>query len=185
MKKATPEVKVDNGLSDADFGQLLEEIDQAEQAPEPGTMRTKDIIHRGDDDLPISIVTGALKSAGYVYVWDTRTFERSVVNRNQLLDVLKKRRDDGSKVFTTRKPAQKPHRGEYKCMLHPDNPNRAAYDAMGLPVCRKEGINSPYQQLRHMQMKHPSELKAIEDMEKRKDDELERKFKEALIAKAG
>jgi hypothetical protein len=163
---------------------LIEEMQKAEAAPEPGTLNMKDIIHRGDEDLPASIVANALQSAGWVYIYDSKTFERSICNRNMLHDVLNKKREDGSRVFTTAKPKGKPTRGTHKCLLHPDQPQRKEYDALGLAVCKKSNLTSPYQVRRHMMMKHPAEWAAIQEMKKDADDKIDRAFKEKVLAKA-
>ncbi|MDO8706413.1 MAG: hypothetical protein Q7J84_15850, partial [Sulfuricaulis sp.] len=114
---------------------LIEEMMEAEKAPEPGTLHIKDILHRGDEDVPVPIVLGALESAGYAFLYDTKSGERSLTNRNMLQAQLKKTREDGSRVFTTRVPRDakgkliEPKRGAVKCLLHADGPNRAEYDA--------------------------------------------------------
>jgi len=104
-----------------------------------------------------------MKSAGYVYVYDTRTNERSVCNRNMLAKMLRKKRPDGSIVFTTAKPKTPPARGTLKCMLHPDSPNRKHYDEMGLATCRKSNLTSPYQVRRHMEKRHKMEWATIKE----------------------
>jgi len=164
---------------------LLEQMAEAENAPEPGTMSMKEIIHRGDEDVPASVVADALTSAGWVYIYDTKTGDRSICNRNMLPDVLKKKREDGSQVFTCRKPGLEPKRGTYKCLLHPDQPQRKDYDELGLAVCKKSNLTSPYQVRRHMLMKHPSEWAAIQEMKQQESDALDRAFKEKVLAGAG
>jgi hypothetical protein len=164
--------------------ELLEQMAEAENAPEPGTMSMKEIIHRGDEDVPASVVADALTSAGWVYIYDTKTGDRSICNRNMLPDVLKKRREDGSQVFSCRKPGVEPKMGTHKCYLHPDQPERPEYDKLGLAVCRKANLTSPYQVRRHMMMKHPAEWAAIQEMKKDSDDALERAFKEKVLASA-
>jgi hypothetical protein len=158
---------------------------QAEAAPEPGTLKVKEILHRGDEELPAPMVAGALQSAGYVYIYDSRTGERSLTNRNMLPTQLQKKRDDGTPVFTVVKPQAQPARGTLKCLLHPDQPERAQYDALGLPVCLKSNLTSPYQVEQHMRHRHPTEWATIEEERKRKEKEEDREFQRSLLAAAG
>lgn len=162
---------------------LIEEtVLEAEQAAEPGTMTKGQTI---EGDVPMT--TMDLKSAGYVYVYDTRTGERSICNRNMLTAQLKKKRPDGSNVFTTANPGIEVKRGTYKCMLHPDGPNRAHYDELGLAVCRKANLTSPFQVKRHMQKRHHVEWETLEeerkDMEKQEDREFQRRMLEGRSEK--
>jgi len=167
---------------DLERDKLLEELTRdAEPAPEPGTLHIKDIIHRGDEDLPAPMVAQALESACWVFVYDTKTGERSIINRNMLAAQLDKRREDGSRIFTTVKPATPPARGTFKCLLHPTSPNRALYDRMGLPVCKKSNLTSEFQVMRHMQTRHRIEWQTIENERTRQEKNQEREFQQQLL----
>ena len=164
-----------------DNKKLIEEmINEAEKAAEPGELAKGQVINQGDSDMPAPMVAMKPQSAGYVYVYDTRTRERSLCNRNMLVQILKKKRPDGSTVFTTVKPSIAPKRGSLKCLLHQDNPNRQHYDELGLPVCMKANLTSPYQVRRHMEKRHQMEWKTIEqeriDAERLEDRELQRQL---------
>lgn len=165
--------------------QLIEEMMRdAEKAAEPGDIIKNRVIHKGDDEAPSPMVAMKVESAGWVYIYDTRTFERSLTNRNMLPGQLKKKRLDGSLVFTTIKPTHLPKRGGLKCMLHADNTNRGKYDEMGLAVCEKCNLTSDYQVKRHMMKRHPAEWETIEDARKdleRRDDMAERKALRATL----
>lgn len=169
-------------------GLIEEMINKAEQAKEPGEIATQQVIHKGDKEVPSPMVATRMESAGYVYIYDTRTGERSVTNRNMLPTQLKKKREDGSSVFTTVKPGITPRRGNLKCMLHPDEPNRKHYDDLGLPVCRKANLTSPYQVRRHMEKRHPMEWQTIEqeriDAEKKEDKEFQRQLIGKVVGEA-
>ena len=119
-----------------------------------------------------------VSSAGYVYIWDTRTFEKIPVLYYMLSAKLRQRRPDGSYRFTTKKPDGEPWRGTIKCLLHSDGPDRKLYDSLGFRVCSKANITNPYQRTRHMQMKHGKEFAAIElsrqEKERLEDRELQR-----------
>lgn len=159
---------------------LIEELlSKAQKAKEPGTM--DNVIFEGSEDQPAPMILSELKSAGYVYVWDNRTGERSVVNRNMLQKQLEKKRSDGSRVFTTIKPKIEPKRGTLKCWLHEDDPNREHYNELGLPVCRKSNLTSPFMVKRHMQKRHKDEYAAIEEERKERERLDELQFRRSLM----
>ena len=88
-------------MTDADIAKYNEAAIgslQASPADEPGTLPRDQIIHRGDAELPVPMVASAMESAGYTYIWDTQSFERSITNNNMLPTQLRKRRTDGSLV---------------------------------------------------------------------------------------
>ena len=72
----------------------------AEEAAEPGDIKPGSVINASAD---MTMSASELQSAGYVYVYDTRTADRSVINRNMLQQQLEKRREDGSFVLSCRK----------------------------------------------------------------------------------
>ena len=152
-----------------------------EQMRDAEVVGESQVIVETDKELGVEMSPTQLKSAGYVYIYDTVTHERSLCNRNVLLHNLQKKRPDGSIVFTTVKPKVGPKRGHLKCMLHPDEPNRYHYDDLGLAVCRKENLTSPYQVKRHMTKRHKDEYAAIKEEEERAEKEKERKLRESLI----
>lgn len=139
------------------------------------------IIVEADKELDVEMSPTQLKSAGYVYIYDTVTRERSLCNRNMLMHNLRKKRSDGSNVFTTVKPAVGPKRGHLKCMLHPDEPGRYHYDDLGLAVCGKSNLTSPYQVKRHMMKRHKVEYATIREEIDTAEKEKDRKLREALI----
>jgi hypothetical protein len=158
----------------------MEQIEEQIRDAEP----VKESEVRLDNTEPLTEMTPVkMQSAGYVYIYDTRTGERSVCNRNMLPAHLGKRRADGSIVFTTRKPQISPKRGTLKCILHPSNPNRGHYDELGLPTCPKATLASPYQVSRHMQKRHKMEWATIEAERVAKEKEEEREFRQNLMGK--
>ena len=149
------------------------EVPTITEAPEPGLSEITDV-NQG------SIV----ESAGYVYIWDTQTGKSSVCNRNMLTSTLGKLRKDGTRFFTTIKPNFEPHGGQHKCLLHESDENRAEYDELGLAVCTKDNLDSPYQVTRHMQTRHPQEAATIEDINATAQREEDREFQRVLIQAA-
>ncbi len=162
-------------------------VAEAEAVKEPGEIGKGGVIHRGDDEVPSPMIMSELKSAGHTYLYNTRTGDRSVVNLNMLRRKLQLKRADGRPVYTTVKPGITPTLGEYKCLLHKDDPNRKHYDEIGLAVCPKSTLNSPYQVRRHMMKKHKMEWDAIEqertDKEKKEDREFQKTLMNRVVGK--
>ena len=165
------------------ISEILEELatnpgsDSITEAPEPGVNAMRNEINTTFPDSTI-------QSAGYVYIWDTQTGKQSVCNRNMLTSTLGKLRKDGSRFFTTIKPDFEPQGGTFKCTLHADNENRELYDSLGLAVCTKDDLDSPYQVTRHMSTRHPQEAETINDLDATAQREEDREFQRLLLQAA-
>lgn len=161
---------------------LIEEmLRDAKKVELPSELTKNPIIHRGDDSLEAPMVVKEVSGSGYVYVWDTRTFERTPVLYYMLGKVLRRRRQDGSYRFTTRDPGKKPERGTIKCLLHPDSPDRKHYDELGFRICKKSNITNDYQLKQHMKKKHKEEWAAIEAEQKERERQEDRQLQQALL----
>jgi len=162
----------------------VELMEEAEAAPEPGSFNRSQVIHSPSNASPVDVQVASLESAGYVYVYDTENGERSVVNRNMLETQLSKLRPDGTRFFTTVKPAFEPVKGTLKCLLHKDDPDRGQYDIWGFPTCNKSNLVSEFQVNRHVQIRHRMEWQTIYDERERKEKEEERAFQRQLLGLA-
>jgi hypothetical protein len=162
----------------------VELIEEAEAAPEPGNFDRRQVIHSASDAFPVDVQVASLESAGYVYVYDNETGERSVINRNMLETQLSKLRPDGTRFFTTVKPAFEPQRGTLKCLLHPDDSSRGLYDSWGFPTCNKSNLISEFQVNRHVQIRHRMEWQTIYEERERQEKEEERAFQRQLLGLA-
>ncbi len=171
------------GREDDEATILEEMLAEARSAGEPG-IGVADVVHAGDAEVPTPMVVSSMESAGYVYLYDTKTGDQSKTNRNMLLQQLNKKRPDGTRFFTLRDPGFRPPQGKFKCLLHPDQPERAAYDEMGMPVCTKGNLTSRFQVQRHMQSKHKSEWMTIEGERLEDDKTEERNFRRGLMEMA-
>ena len=147
------------------------------EAPEPGVNTIR-------NEIASAFPDSTIESAGYVYIWDTQTGKQSVCNRNMLQSTLGKLRKDGTRFFTTIKPDFEPHGGTFKCTLHADNENRELYDSLGLAVCTKDDLDSPYQVTRHMSTRHPQEAETINDLDATAQREEDREFQRLLLQAA-
>lgn len=151
---------------------------------EPGTTKRGEVVHRGNAEQPAPMAVSSIASAGYMEMWDTRTGEKSLTNRNMWPIQAQKRREDGSKVFTRHDPHITLKRGTLKCLLHQDNARRAEFDAMGLPVCNVDNIPSEYEVTQHMTHRHSGAWKAIQDKEERERRDEDRQYMRAIYESA-
>lgn len=168
--------------NDSLIAQLMGEL---EEAPEPGSAKIGAVEHRGNDEIPMPVVQTQLSSAGYVYIYDRYTGDRSVTNRNMLPTQLRKRYIDGPHkgelVFVKDDPKIVSKRNRLKCRLHADDEDRAEWDEMGFPVCTKSNLVSRYHQARHMQSKHRDEWAAIQELAYQRESEDDKEFKRTLM----
>ncbi len=180
MEKGRNNLPTDTTTKDAD---IIAEVQNAIRR-EDANVKAGDVIHRGDGEVPAPMFHVRKQGPGYTDIYDTLTGEKSVTDINMLPTQLRKRRPDGSKVFTTHDPGIKVIRGTIKCLLHKDGPNRKVYNEMGLPECNAANIPSPHQLSLHMQHKHKTAWQTIEAerlaVEKAEDREMQR----ALLAAA-
>lgn len=143
-----------------------------------GELTRNPIIHKGDKELEAPMVVNTISSAGYVWIWETDTYEKVPCLYYMLPSKLRSKRKDGSYRFTTIDPGIKPTRGTIKCMLHEKHPNRPHYKEIGFRTCPKTTITSQYQLEQHMKKRHPQEWAAITkektDMEREEDRALQR-----------
>ena len=157
---------------------IEEMMRDAEMADEPGDLKAGKVISATAD---MTMSTSELQSAGYVYVYDTRTANRSIVNRNMLQQQLEKRREDGSFTFSTRQPEGiAPVRGTLKCFLHEDDPNRKKYDQMALVRCKKSNFFTEMDRERHLKTRHPRAFATLENERTRDERDAERLERIAL-----
>jgi hypothetical protein len=160
--------------------ELMQEVEEAE---EPGNLREGQVLHRSNDDMPLGVQVASVESAGHVFIYNTKTGDRSKTNRNMLEDQLRKVfPEDGTRVYTTVKPPFEPPRGTYHCLLHADNAERAHYDQMGLATCTKDDLASEYQVQRHMERRHRMEWATIGEERDRAEKDEERRFQRTLMA---
>ena len=146
----------------------------------PSELKANPVVHRGDEILDAPMTVKELSSAGYVYVWDSRTFERAPVLYYMLPSILRGRREDGSFIWTTNDPKKLPKRGTMKCLLHKDSPQRKEWDKMGLRTCKKSNIINAFEVKQHMTKKHPKEWQAIEDQRKERERQEDRAYQRDL-----
>lgn len=154
----------------------LVEAGGSDLAPEPMGLVMHEIVHPGNADVPVPIVVSTLVSAGHVYIYDTRTGDRSLANMNMLPAQLKKVRPDGSRVFTIAKPSVAPIVGHIRCLLHELAVDRLKYTALGFATCLKDNLISEFHLERHMARTHRAEWAAIKDSRDKAEKAEDRAF---------
>ncbi len=175
-------------MEDTAVTSRIEEIlRDTNKADEPGMETMGDVIQKGNDSTPEIGGMRIIGSAGYTNVYDTLTGIPSKINNNNLKQVLLKKRDNETYVFELKQRVT-PKIGIYRCLLHADDPNREHYDLLGLAVCPKGNLASPFQVRRHMMKKHKVEWESIEqeriDAEKKEDREFQRQLMGKAMEKA-
>jgi hypothetical protein len=180
--------------NDALEEQSVEELMYAaEEAIVDNDASAGDLVHKPSGDAPFGMRVDEVLSAGHVWVYDIRNGDRSRINKNNLQVQLGKRDPEtGKRVFTTDKnyPGMpKPVVGQFKCILHKDDPNRAEYTRMGFPVCRKSNLMSPSEVENHARNRHQQEWRQIKEAETREREERRAKIEELqlnrLLAESG
>ena len=151
----------------------------------PSELSREPVIHRGDAEQPAPMIVHKIDSAGYIYIWDTRTYAKVPVLYYMLPHRLRQRRPDGSYRFTVTDPGKLPQRGTYKCLLHLDDPNRVHYDELGLRTCPKADLNNLHQVRLHMAKKHPAEWAGIEEERKERERQEDRELQRAVLQSVG
>ena len=158
---------------------IEEMLRDAEEAGEPGGMASGQVIGRSEAS---TLTTSQLQSAGWVYVYNMQTGSESVINRNMLQQQLEKRHADGSYLFSTQRPADAPRpNANIKCTLHPDGPDRAKYDGMGLIVCEKDNLLTDMDRDTHVRRRHPRAWATLEGEERRQEREDTRTDRRAMM----
>ena len=166
-------------VEDTRINEIEEMLRDAEKGQEPVPADYSQVLDKGDE-TGTPMIALRPKSAGYSIVYDTKTFEPSLVNNNMLPRLLRKKREDGTYVFGLKQLGM-PRVGTFKCLLHQDDPNRKYYGITGLAVCPKDNLASPFQVRRHMLKKHKVEWDQIEDERKEKEKQEDRDFQRHLI----
>ena len=158
---------------------IEEMLRDAEEAGEPGDMVEGQVIGRSEAS---TLTTSQLQSAGWVYVYNVQTGSESVINRNMLQQQLEKRHTDGSYLFSTQRPAGGLQaNGNIKCTLHPDGPDRAKYDGMGLIVCAKSNLLTETDRDTHVERRHPRAWATLKGEERRQEREDTRTDRRAMM----
>jgi hypothetical protein len=140
-------------------------------------------VHRPSQDTPFGVSIADVESAGYVRVWDVRTREMSLVNRNLLRSQLGKKDDRGRTVFTTVDPKILPARGALKCPLHPQSPERKDMDRFGFVACTKANLKTRIDVRTHMQHRHHREYEALEEDRRNQIESEERQVRQTIIGR--
>lgn len=163
------------GTLDTDDLALLKALTEMNAAPEPQPEDT--VIRAGDAAKDIApMVRTKATSAGYVFLRRNSDGKLVSINKNQLLERLKQKLDDGRPAWLSPTvPHPGPFIGTEKCLLHPEHPDYlATYKAMGLMSCGAKSAQPPKANMAnkeavflHMEKKHKASWQMIQRMEQR------------------
>ena len=133
--------------------------------------KTGDNLQLETPEVPLESNFVEIKGGKYYRMWHAEDLDERLIQVNLMNSVLKQRfpatRKDlrnarpGDKIFVFEQPKARPPELLNRCRLHPKDPDRGNWDAMGLPTCSKPLAN-PYEVDRHMQKKHSTAWGAIE-----------------------
>lgn len=166
---------------------VLEEMlrDIKPSTENPTSMKLKDVLREGIENIPAPMVVSALDEAGYTRVYHTKEGDTRIVHKNLLKSILQKKNDDGSYAFSPR-PVRllTKAKANLNCLLHINDLRRAKFEGLGLPVCDREGIPSPYQQRMHMIRKHKQEWAIIEQEREEREKQEQKEWQQNLLSGA-
>ena len=164
-------------VGDAAWNDLIAE--QAESSP--GTyLQEGEVLSRGNDaEAPVPMRVSSLKYKVYVEVWDTQTGVSSFQPWWLLWQTMRKRREDGSLVFTRTNPNIPADYGaDLFCPLHPEAPVGQRFGGKGFKACKKKHIPHWDGLQRHIRKSHGRAWEAMErertDRERVEDRALQR-----------
>jgi hypothetical protein len=167
------------------MAQVEEMMRGAGQATVPSQLAVDPVIYKGDETLPVQIKVHELRSGKYFWIYETETGEKIACLGYMLPQKLRQKLPSGKFRFTTVDPGFRPKQGTIKCMLHPDDPNRAHYDELGFRTCMKRNLKNKYQQRLHMARRHPDEWKSIEEERKERERTEDRSLQHAILKAVG
>ena len=162
-------------MSPAERQALIEElIASAEPAPEPKAVQedgkpASPVVPMSGPAAPDAAVVTGGRSVGYIWMVRATNGKQAKVPLNMVRQKLGQRQKDGKPAwYTTRnKPSGLEYRvGKVPCLLHPSRPERAAYDALGLPVCHKATMMNEMAARQHTQNRHNSSWQVIQETRK-------------------
>ena len=175
--------------AEANWQSLLE--DQAESAP--GTyLQEGEVLSRGQegpsagggesDDVSVPMRVSSLKFKGYVRVWDTLTGVESLQPWWLLWQTMRKRREDGSLVFTRTDPHIPPDYGDdLFCPLNPEAPADQRFAGKGFQACKKKHIPHWDGLQRHIRKSHGRAWEAMELERRQRERKEDRDLQHAAI----
>lgn len=159
--------------------ELVEQmLDMAQKAEEPGGSGIG-VVDTGKD-TGVPIIGHSLLSAGYTYMWNTKTGQQGLTNNNMAKTQLDKRFPDGTRVWTFTQPNFKPTRGVYLCDLHEDAEHRQYYNTLGMRTCPKSNLMNKYEVTRHMLKSHKVETRTIKEERDREEREADRAWQKQV-----
>ncbi len=169
---------------------IEQRIAEAETDGPVHEFQSGDNLQQETPEVPLESNFVEVKGGKYYRMWHAEDLDERLIQVNLMNSVLKQRfpttRKDlrharpGDKVFVFEQPKARPPELMNRCRLHPKDPARPEWDAMGLPTCSKPLAN-PYEVDRHMQKKHSTAWGAIERDRLHKERQEDRAAQRAMM----
>lgn len=165
---------------------LAEQADSPEQfatvVPD-SYLREGEVLGPVNDSNPAPSRLSSLRFKGYVEVWDTRTGVKSLQPWWLLWQTMKKKREDGSFVFTRTDPKIPPNYGaDLVCPLNPASSEYETVKGMGFKVCTKQHIPHEDARMRHVKKSHSRAWEAMERIRTERIRQEDRKLQQDMLA---
>lgn len=133
-------------------------------------MKVGEIVNKPTESAPAPMQISDLAFKGYVRVWDTITGVESLQPWWLMWQTMRKKREDGSQVFTRTNPHIPPNYGaDLFCPLNPEAPEYAQYKAKGFKACLKRHIPHEDALMQHVRKSH---MRAFAMMERDREDRI-------------
>ena len=162
----------------------------------PSNLQVGDQLVRPSSSDPSRVEVTDMRFKGYVQVWDTRTGVMSLQPWWLLWQTMRKRRSDGSLVFTQEDPKiPQNHGADLYCYLNPLSDSHERLQGFGFATCIKQHIPHQDGLMRHIRHSHnrlwdflqsekEDDRDRKEQEEREKDRALQREFMEVLMQRA-
>ena len=171
----------------SDWDRLLAE--QANSPEQVGTVAPASFMKEGDvlgpvnETNPAPMRVSSLRFKGYVEVWDTVTGVKSLQPWWLLWQTMKKKRPDGSLVFTRTDPKIKPNYGaDLVCYMNPASSEYERVKGMGFKPCTKQHIPHHDGLMRHVKKSHARAWEALEREREERIREEDRQLQRDMLA---
>lgn len=165
---------------------LAEQANTPEQfatvAP-PSYMKEGDMLGPVNETNPAPMRINSLRFKGYVEVWDTVTGVKSLQPWWLLWQTMKKKRADGSLVFTRTDPKIPPNYGaDLVCYMNPASKEHARVKGMGFKDCTKQHIPHEDALMRHVKKSHSRAWEALERERTERIRQEDRKLQQDMLS---
>ena len=173
--------------ADVEWDRLLaEQANSPEQfatVSPPSYMKAGEVLGPVNEANPAPMRVSDLRFKGYVEVWDTVSGVKSLQPWWLLWQTMKKKRPDGSSVFTRTDPKIPPNYGaDLFCYLNVASPEYQRVKQLGFKPCTKQHIPHEDALMRHVKKSHSRAWEALERERVERIRQEDRKLQQDMLA---